>query len=124
MIQQQPGRETKSRDQLHRLDPHGGALQAETSASPFEQQVSVLAPDGALRAVCANGNHAEQRVQIEPGQRTGVTADSQVALDEGWLSQDRQKDSAGGSGYGKGRGGGVHPGNGGRREGRLKYAAS
>jgi hypothetical protein len=76
---------------------------------PLDQQALVFASQRALGAVGADGDEAEQRVEVKLAERAGVAADPQVALGHRFLQDDRRDEHADRREHDPGGAGGREP---------------
>ena len=78
---------------LHRrVGHHLGAAQVEVGARPLDEQALVLPPHRRLRAVGADREEPEERVEVEARQGAGVVAHPQVPLLEPRQQHERHAD--------------------------------
>ena len=80
--EEQPRREPESGDELHGAGGDGRSQQSAARMGPFDEQRLLLAGERALGAVRLDRNQAEERVEIEAGERSGVRPLAQVALSQ------------------------------------------
>ena len=78
--EEQPGGKSKAKQRLHALDRDDKALQPEGSTHPLDEQAFVLTPYGSLCRVDTHCDKAQERIQIEATQGTGMAAHTQVTL--------------------------------------------